>query len=112
MCATTVRSALFATAALFVAATPAFAQAQPATADTAATAQANDAETRDESATVPDGEIVVTARRRAETLIDVPIAVTAYSGEQLDRQGAIDISDIGDTTPNVTLETSRGTTAR
>ena len=39
----------------------------------------------------------------------MPIAVTAYSGEQLERQGALDITDIGDTTPNVTLETSRGT---
>jgi iron complex outermembrane recepter protein len=54
-------------------------------------------------------EIIVTARRRDEVLLDVPIAVTAYSGEQLERQGAIDITDIGDTTPNVTLETSRGT---
>jgi iron complex outermembrane receptor protein len=55
------------------------------------------------------GEITVTARRRAEALQDVPIAVTAYSGAQLEREGAIDITDIGDTTPNVTLETSRGT---
>ncbi|HEX9946146.1 MAG TPA: TonB-dependent receptor, partial [Allosphingosinicella sp.] len=39
---------------------------------------------------------------------DVPIAVTAYSGEALERQGAIDITDISDTTPNVTIETSRG----
>ena len=40
---------------------------------------------------------------------DVPIAVTAYSGEQLEREGAVDITDVGDTTPNVTLEASRGT---
>ena len=39
----------------------------------------------------------------------MPIAVTAYSGAQLEREGAIDITDIGDTTPNVTLEASRGT---
>ena len=38
-----------------------------------------------------------------------PVAVTAYSGEQLNRQGALDITDIADTTPNVTLEVSRGT---
>ncbi len=56
-----------------------------------------------------DGEIVVTARRRAESLQDVPIAITTYSGEQLEMQGALDITDIGDTTPNVTLEPSRGT---
>jgi iron complex outermembrane receptor protein len=39
----------------------------------------------------------------------VPIAVTAYSGAQLENQGALDITDLSDTTPNVTLETSRGT---
>ena len=53
--------------------------------------------------------IIVTARRRAETLQNVPIAVTAFSGAQLERQGAIDITDIGNSTPNVTLEVSRGT---
>jgi len=58
---------------------------------------------------VDDGEILVTARRREESLIDVPIAVTAYSGEQLEQSGAIDITDIAQTTPNVTLEPSRGT---
>ena len=56
-----------------------------------------------------DQEIVVTARRRAESLQNVPIAVTAFSGAQLERQGAVDITDIGQTTPNVTLEVSRGT---
>ncbi|MBB3764852.1 TonB-dependent receptor [Sphingomicrobium lutaoense] len=56
-----------------------------------------------------DGEIVVTARRRVERLQDVPISLTAYSGDQLEREGAIDITDIADTTPNVTLEVSRGT---
>jgi iron complex outermembrane receptor protein len=56
-----------------------------------------------------DGDIVVTARRREESLIDVPIAITAISGAQLERQGAIDITDIANTAPNVTLEVSRGT---
>ena len=56
-----------------------------------------------------DEEVIVTARRRAESLQDVPIAVTAYSGAVLERQGALDITEISDTTPNVTLETSRGT---
>jgi iron complex outermembrane receptor protein len=55
-----------------------------------------------------DADIVVTARRRAESLQDVPIAVTAYQGEALQRSGAVDITDLSDTTPNVTLETSRG----
>jgi iron complex outermembrane receptor protein len=62
----------------------------------------------DEPVEAGSQEIIVTARRREETLQDVPIAVTAYTGEQLERQGSLDITDIGDTTPNVTLETSRG----
>ena len=56
-----------------------------------------------------DGFIVVTARRREERLIDVPIAITSYSAEKLEQQGAADITDIGLTTPNTTLESSRGT---
>ncbi len=62
-----------------------------------------------ETAAADEEEILVTARRRTESLIDVPIAVTAYSGDALERQGASDITDLNDTTPNVTLETSRGT---
>ena len=85
--------------------TPALAQENPATSPELAVNQ----ETEAEAAEASDTEIIVTARRRDEVLLDVPIAVTAYSGEQLDRQGALDLTDIGDTTPNVTLETSRGT---
>jgi iron complex outermembrane receptor protein len=82
--------------------------AQPAWAQEAEQVAA-EANADDASAAQDSGEIVVTARRRAEALQDVPIAVTAYSGAQLEREGAIDITDVGDTTPNVTLETSRGT---
>ena len=85
------------------------APAEPATAPAADGAPPADLQTQDQPAQASDGEIVVTARRRNELLLDVPIAVTAYSGEQLDRQGALDITDIADTTPNVTLEVSRGT---
>lgn len=56
-----------------------------------------------------DEGIVVTARRREETLQEVPIAVTAYSAETLEARGAQDITAIGETTPNVTLEASRAT---
>ncbi len=56
-----------------------------------------------------NGEITVTARRREESLLDVPIAITAYSAEALAQSGAIDITAISETTPNVTLENSRAT---
>lgn len=55
------------------------------------------------------GEIIVTARRREESLLDVPVSITAYSAEALEASGAIDITAISDTTPNVTLENSRAT---
>ena len=53
--------------------------------------------------------IIVSARRRDERITDVPVAVTAISGEQLEAVGAIDITDIQAQAPNVTLENSRGT---
>ena len=54
-------------------------------------------------------EVTVTARRRDESLQDVPISVTAFGGEDLARIGAQDIIALNQTTPNVTLEVSRGT---
>ena len=110
---TSARAALFGTvaaAALFT--TPAVAQEAPVPvppASTTAPPTTNDVQTEAQAATGSDQQIVVTARRRNELLLDVPVAVTAYSGEQLNRQGALDITDIADTTPNVTLEVSRGT---
>ena len=86
-------AALAATTALTGFAAPAFAQSAPA-------ASSEDA---------ADGAIVVTARRREENLIDVPIAITALSGDQLAAQGAMDITALAETVPNVTLEPSRGT---
>ena len=76
-------------------AAPAFAQTTTEPQTAAEVAEAN-------------GDIVVTARRREESLRDVPIAITAFSGAQLAAQGAVDITDIANTTPNVTLEVSRG----
>ncbi|WP_394693634.1 TonB-dependent receptor [Hyphobacterium sp.] len=66
---------------------------------------------QDDSADAPMTQdvITVTARRREETIMDVPLSVTAISGEQLERQGSPDITYVGQTTPNVTLEVSRGT---
>lgn len=91
--------------AALAAASPALAQDEPAdqpVTETEAIA-ANEAAGDDEEV------IFVTARRRAESIVDVPLSITAYSSEQLENQGALDITDIGDTTPNVTLEASRGT---
>ncbi|WP_408588099.1 TonB-dependent receptor [Novosphingobium sp.] len=76
----------------------------------AAPAAAQEAQTTSASADVADeGGIIVTARRREERLVDVPIAVTTLSGDQLAKTGALDITDVAQSAPNVTLEVSRGT---
>jgi len=53
-------------------------------------------------------ELIVTARRREETLKDVPVAVSAYGAEKLERIGAGDITTLQQTTPNLTLQIARG----
>jgi iron complex outermembrane recepter protein len=61
------------------------------------------------ASTADDGQIIVTARRREERLIDVPLSVTALSGESLTQQGIQDLTQIAQQVPNLTLEVSRGT---
>lgn len=63
-----------------------------------------------ESPVIEEGSdvIIVSARRRDESLQDVPIAVSAFTGDQLKTIGVVDLTDIEAITPNVTLETSRG----
>jgi iron complex outermembrane receptor protein len=54
------------------------------------------------------GEVIVTARRREESLQDVPIAVSAFSADRLERQGAQDITALQQITPNTTVQVARG----
>ncbi len=74
-------------------------------ADDAAAAMAAAAD----DAAAEEGVIYVTARRREERLLDVPLSVTAISGEDLVQQGVQDIVGVAQQVPNVTLEVSRGT---
>lgn len=53
-------------------------------------------------------ELIVTARRREESLQDVPIAISVQSAEQLDQRGASDITVLQQTTPNATVQVARG----
>lgn len=46
-------------------------------------------------------EVVVTARRREETLQQVPLAVTAFTGENLIEQGVFTFTEIMNQTPNL-----------
>ena len=49
-------------------------------------------------------EIVVTARKREESLQDVPIAVTAFSSEQLVKRGISELEDVAMATPGLVFE--------
>jgi len=53
-------------------------------------------------------EIQVTARRRSESLQDVPVAVSAFGESMLENQGIQDVVEIAKFAPNLTLEVSRG----
>ncbi|MEM9403232.1 MAG: TonB-dependent receptor [Pseudomonadota bacterium] len=52
-------------------------------------------------------EITVTARRREESLQDVPVAITAISGEQLTNIGATDLTEIQAFSPNLVIYPGR-----
>jgi len=75
------------------AALPMFASAQ----------QTTDSATR--AAATPSGEllteIVVTARKREESLQEVPLAITAFGGEEIRRMGARNLEDLAYLTPGL-----------
>jgi len=48
-------------------------------------------------------EIIVTATKREESIYEVPIAITAFSQAQIERQGITDLVDIGKFVPNLNV---------
>jgi iron complex outermembrane recepter protein len=87
------------------------ASAAIAIADSATTIQGNTTAPADASGTAAGGsdqleqvqEVVVTARRREEQLKDVPIAITAISGEQLAEDQINTVKDIAAYTPGLNI---------
>src|SRR5688572_16631416 len=65
---------------------------------------------QDEQAAEPEGEstglgeIIVTARKRAENLLDVPVAVSAVSAEDITATGVKNFTEIADFTPGLTSQ--------
>ncbi|TQV82576.1 TonB-dependent receptor [Exilibacterium tricleocarpae] len=54
-------------------------------------------------------EVVVSARRRDETLQEVPISLSSFGGDALEKTGTPDIVQLAESIPNTTLKVSRGT---
>ena len=53
-------------------------------------------------------EVVVTARRRAENLQDIPVSVTAFTSSDMDEVGITDVTDISQLTPNLIVQPNLG----
>ncbi|GAB3331439.1 TonB-dependent receptor [Marilutibacter aestuarii] len=55
--------------------------------------------------------VTVTARKREETLQEVPVAVTAFTADALDRLDVEDLSDLDAQVPNLTIYAARGSSS-
>jgi iron complex outermembrane receptor protein len=53
-------------------------------------------------------EMVVTTRKRAENLQDVPISIVALTAEELQRQNVLNIADLALSTPGLSIEQQGG----
>lgn len=92
---TRIHSILLSATALAAYAAPGIAYAQ--TAD----------EARAPEAAAQAGDIIVTARRREEAIQDVPISVSALSGDQLTRSGVTDVQGLQYRTPSLSITSAQ-----
>ncbi|MBL8300933.1 MAG: TonB-dependent receptor [Rhodanobacteraceae bacterium] len=83
--------------------------AEPAVA-AQAPAASGEGESGNAAATTLD-RVTVTARKREETLQDVPVAVTAFTADALEKLNVEDISDLDAQVPNLTIYAARGSSS-
>jgi iron complex outermembrane receptor protein len=57
-------------------------------------------------------EVIITAQKREQSIQDVPIAITAFGSEDLERLNASDMSDLQYSTPNLTVSSNLKSTPR
>ena len=53
-------------------------------------------------------EVVVTARKREESLQEVPVSISVFSSDDLTAAGILDVQDIYDQTPGLQFDTNFG----
>ncbi len=68
-----------------------------------APALAQDTATTAAPSTVDPNEIIVSARRRSETLQDTPVAITAVNAAMIEDKAAVNIGDLMGTAPNLII---------
>lgn len=75
-------------------------------ADTTTTTSTADAEQQDaaKASDAPIGEILVTAQKRKERNHDVPINITAYTGDFLEKMGITEFSELSAFTPGLVVQ--------
>jgi len=54
-------------------------------------------------------EVIVTARKRAESLQESPVAVSAFSAAKLAEAGASTLADLNQLVPNIEVQNGNGT---
>ena len=84
-------------AAALMSAAPAYAQAAPDSDDATEETEARG------SGSIFDGEIVVRAQKRDQLSQDVGIAITTFTGEQIERLGFESAADVANLAPNVNV---------
>ena len=55
-------------------------------------------------------EVIVTAQKREQSLQDVPISVSAFSGAALQESGIKDVFDLQSNTPGLTIDQNQNST--
>jgi len=70
-------------------------------------AAAQDAPAQDDGVTAVD-DIIVTARRTEESVQRVPLSISAFSGESLEKSGAQQVTDLQGAVPNLNIVQGRG----
>jgi iron complex outermembrane receptor protein len=93
--------------AIALSSSPAFAQEAAADAAAVTTEEAapaaDPAEPAAEANAGDDTEIVVTAQKRSENVQDVPISISAFSGETLEKNNVVNIEGLAKVTPNLSV---------
>jgi iron complex outermembrane recepter protein len=69
-------------------------------------------EAGEETEATEDGDIVVTARKREESVQTVPIAITAYAAETLAAQNISNFNDLSNSTPGINVTSIAGGTTQ